>query len=334
MGWIYLWEFKEKCKTKREYFEAWLRMATKKKDLYMMRKLIEEENVDPNAKNAEEGSNCIHIAAAQRDATTLRFFLSLTTKINLNAQDKYGETPLIIATISGWEEVVQILLAQPSLDVNMTDKDGRTALMLACLYGQKTILSMLLGHEHIQVNKAEFVEGETALIMAVNEPDRDPELVRLLLTRDDINVNAQDKDKCTALMYSCTYGNLEIVRILLEHRDIDVNLTDFKNKNALVCACKKIFERPGEVEVISMMLQREEIQMSSSNIEAVVFFIMHRDMNIKDKRTMRLVIDEAVSQNLLDIARWLLKIEGYLFKAVSLGPLRRRSVKGVKNKRI
>ena len=225
---------------------------------------------------------------------------------------------------------MRILLAQPNLDVNMTENGGLTALMMACYHGHKTIVSMLLGHEHIQVNKADFYYKETALIkIAFNELN--PELVRLLLTRDDINVNAQDKYKLTALMYSCTYGNLEIVRILLEHRDIDVNLTDFKNENALVCACNKIFERPGEVEVISMMLQREEIQMSSSNIEAVVFFIMHRDMNIKDKRTMRLVIDEAVSQNLLDIARWLLKIEGYLFKAVSLGPLRRRSVKRVKN---
>ena len=137
-------------------------MATKKKDLYMMRKLIEEENVNPNAKDAQGGSTCIHIAAGQRDATTLRFFLSLTTMIDLNAQDKSGETPLIIAIVNGCEEVVRILLAQPSLDVNMTDEDGRTALMLACLYGQKTILSMLLGHEHIQVNKADFYYEETA----------------------------------------------------------------------------------------------------------------------------------------------------------------------------
>ena len=311
-------------------------MATEKKDLYIMRKLIEEENVDPNAKGNlqyyEEGSTCIHIAASQSDATTLRFFLSLTTEININAQDKSGWTPLLTASRDGCEEVVRILLAHPNLDVNMTDNRGHTALMKACYHGHKTIVYLLLCHKNIQVNKTDFNQGETALIMAVNE--HDPELVRLLLTRDDINVNAQDKDKHTALMYSCLNGNLEIVRILLEHKDIDVNLTDFKNENALVCACKKNFERPGEVEVISMMLQREEIQMSSSNIEAVVFFIMHRDMNIKDKRTMRLVIDEAVSQNLLDIARWLLKIEGYLFKAVSLGPLRRRSVKGVKNKRI
>ena len=52
-------------------------------------------------------------------------------------------------------------------------------------------------------------------------------------------------------------------------------------------------------------------------------------IDIKDKTAMRGVIEETVSQNLLITARWLLKIEGYLIRAVSLGPLRRRPIKGV-----
>ena len=113
--------------------------------------------------------------------------------------------------------------------MNMADMAGHTPLMQACYPGGETIVSMLLSHEHIQVNKADFYEKETALMMAVNELN--PELVRLLLTRDDINVNAKDKDRCTALMYSCMNGDTEIVRILLEHKDIDINLTrDFENE--------------------------------------------------------------------------------------------------------
>ena len=44
-------------------------MATKKQDLCMMRKLIEDENVDPNAEDLN-GTTSIHIAAEQSDATT------------------------------------------------------------------------------------------------------------------------------------------------------------------------------------------------------------------------------------------------------------------------
>ena len=191
----YMWDVKEKSKQafsgsiKRMYFEEWLRMATEINDLYIMSKLIEEENVDPNAEDLN-GTTSIHIAAKQSDATTLLFFLSLNFNkmININVQDKFGETPLMIATSHGCEEVVRILLALPNLDVNMADMAGRTPLMMACYPGGETIVSMLLSHEHIQFNKADFYEKETALMIAVN--DLNPELVRLLLTRDDIDVNA------------------------------------------------------------------------------------------------------------------------------------------------
>ena len=91
-------------------------------------------------------------------------------------------------------------------------------------------------------------------------------------------------------MYSCFNSVTDIAKILLEHEGIDINLTtDFENENnlevkcstsvplkatkienALILACEAHFERPAEAEIISMLLQREEIQMSSSNIEAVV----------------------------------------------------------------
>ena len=55
------------------------------KNMSKMRKLIEEENIDPEDFSRTAS---IHIAAANTNATTL------TTEININAQDK-----IIIATI-------------------------------------------------------------------------------------------------------------------------------------------------------------------------------------------------------------------------------------------
>ena len=60
-------------------------------------------------------------------------------------------------------------------------------------------------------------------------------------------------------------------------------------------------------EVILMLLRREEI--------GQVFMKMHLD--IKDMRNIRFAIEEAVSNNLPDIARWLLKTSGYLSRAYS-----------------
>ena len=69
-----------------------------------------------------------------------------------------------------------------------------------------------------------------------------------------------------------------------------------------------------------MLLQREELQTSTCNIEAIVYFIMRRHMDIEDKRAMKAVIEEAVSKNLTDIASWFVKNQGFLFRACTARP--------------
>ena len=45
-------------------------------------------------------------------------------------------------------------------------------------------------------------------------------------------------------------------------------------------------------------------------------FVMNRGLiDIKDVRDIRTVIEEAVSKNLTDIARWLVKTQGFLLRA-------------------
>ena len=61
--------------TKRQkYLEKCLRTATKEKLLSIVKKLIEEEKVDPNAEDCQT----VMIAASQGDVETLQFLLSLS----------------------------------------------------------------------------------------------------------------------------------------------------------------------------------------------------------------------------------------------------------------
>ena len=97
-------------------------------------------------------------------------------------------------------------------------------------------------------------------------------------------------------------------------------------------------------EVISMLVQREEIEDTAINLQAIVDFFMDLDvkkqfqsgqsiatkyiLDITDSGNIKYVIDEAVSNNLPDIARWLLKTSGYLFRACSVSA----AVGGSKNR--
>ena len=60
---------------------------------------------------------------------------------------------------------------------------------------------MLLGHEDLKVNKGDFYM-DTPLMMAINSYSQHLRVVKLLLNRDDINVNALNNSGYTALMKS------------------------------------------------------------------------------------------------------------------------------------
>ena len=180
----------------QKYLGQSLRMVTKSNNLGLVKKLIEEENADPNDQDTE-GCNSLMIAVKNGHVSILEYFLSLSDKVNINAKKKHGDTSLFLACLKGYEkvdvvrkvEVVRILMGSPQLDVNVAEKDGMTPLIVSCMQGHEAIVSMLLGHEDIQVNKAN-VNMMTPLMAACGEGQLG--VVRLLLGRDDIKAHSSD----------------------------------------------------------------------------------------------------------------------------------------------
>ena len=194
----------------QKYLGGILKMVTQRNKLGLVKKLIEEENLDPNDEDIN-GNNSLMIAADNGHVNVLEYFLSLSDKININAQNKAGETALHIACFRGLQEGVRILMGSPQLDVNIADQLGWTALHLACSEGHEAVVSMLLGHEDIQVNKADF-NKYTSLMRACGKGHIG--VVRLLLARDDVNVHK------TALMSACDKDQTEIISMLLHREDL------------------------------------------------------------------------------------------------------------------
>jgi ankyrin repeat protein len=59
--------------------------------------------------------------------TIVKLLLS-TGKVDVNAKDKSGRTPLSWAAQKGYEAVVKLLLGTGKIDVNAKDKDRKTPL--------------------------------------------------------------------------------------------------------------------------------------------------------------------------------------------------------------
>ena len=52
-----------------------------------------------------------------------------------------------------------------------------------------------------------------------------------------IDLNLQDQNGCTALIFSLMHGNLQVANALLSDSSVLVNLTDIRNHDALMYAC-------------------------------------------------------------------------------------------------
>ncbi|CCX34179.1 Similar to Ankyrin repeat domain-containing protein 29; acc. no. Q8N6D5 [Pyronema omphalodes CBS 100304] len=88
------------------------------------------------------------------------------------------------------ERVVKLLLTQSNIEPKTKDKYGCTALMLAIMGGYRSIVKLLLAQDAL-----------------INACQRDYEgIVRLLLEREDIDVDASDNYGKTALTYAVEGG--------------------------------------------------------------------------------------------------------------------------------
>ena len=84
--------------------------------------------------------------------------------------------------------------------------------------------------KNIPVSNIQNVDKKTPLMFAVSTVS-DPNIIKIVLRSTD-NINLQDKDGKTALMYACQYANPVIVNLLLRN-NADVSLTDGQGKTAL-----------------------------------------------------------------------------------------------------
>ena len=212
-------------------------------------------------------------------------FTNKSKLLNRTRYSETNETALMKAISDGNIELAKLLLSQPDIDVNLQDRDGNSALLRACVYGHSEIVKKLLTFDNINVNIENWY-GSTPLLVAIcqgytdiamdllrhNRIDinlytcstalikacayKNEEVVRELLSREDIDVNADSEHGC-ALYEACGAGDLNIVKQLLNHPDIDINICDMFNVTPIMRAMEK-----GKIEVVEELLKRPEIDLT------------------------------------------------------------------------
>ena len=111
----------------------------------------------------------------------------------------YGETPLHMAISSSCSVDIISLLILGGVDVNLENKSGNTALYEAVKHTAVEVVELILEIEDVDVNKANgvFTEGKTPLFIASQWGNA--KVVELLLGKDGVDVNKANDDGDTPL---------------------------------------------------------------------------------------------------------------------------------------
>jgi len=155
---------------------------------------------------------------------------------NVNIQNDYGDTPLIMATNKGGIYLVELLI-NAGADIDIQDTNGDTALLSAIYNDYEDITKMwiivnLLIDAGANVNIQDEYSGNTALINATKNDYK--EIVKLLIDANaDVNIRNVYGD--TALMFAAMKGNKDIVKLLID-AGANVNIKNYQGVSALIKA--------------------------------------------------------------------------------------------------
>ena len=168
-------------------------------------KMLMTNNTSPDSK---EKNDCLISASHSRNKELIDFLIN-NYNVNINAIDEHGETALMVATMTGNNEIMRILIDNGA-NVNINDKRGRNALMLSVQTGNLELAEFLIKNGADVNNKDN--NGESSLMFATKAGH-----IRLveLLVNNGADVNASSINNASPMYFSAF--NNEVANYLYIH---------------------------------------------------------------------------------------------------------------------
>ena len=142
-------------------------------------------------------------------------------------------------------------------NMELEDDLNRTPLSWAAENGHEAVVRLLIERDGININ-AKDRWGRTALTWAAEEGHE--AVVRLLVEREDVDINAKDHSGQTPLSLAAENGNEAVARLLIERDDVDINSRDTSGKTPFSWAAQN-----GNETVVRLLIERDDVDINSKN---------------------------------------------------------------------
>ena len=191
---------------------------------------IIDHGADVNATNSIKLTELM-MACEEKHVDAIHLLLNAGADTNIT--DNYGQTCLMHATINDCSKEVLQAIIDHGADVN-ANKDNFTALICACENGYVDAIHVLLkaGAD----NNIADENGNTCLRHAVC--GHCCKEVFQAIINHGADVNATNKEHCTALMWACVQKHVYAIQILLK-AGCDTNIADKDGNTCLMIAVNK-----------------------------------------------------------------------------------------------
>lgn len=239
-------------------------------------KIVNNNNngkIDKNKNDKNDTINNFNInqqfyaAVAENNIDKMKKWLKVGANVNVRNENDQAATQL--ALLNDNYEMLRILIENYGADVNSkNNNNGINLITLACVLDNVQVLKLLIDnganpdcsdlekqtplHHCVQFDSqaaCKYLLDAGANVNVKGGPNMDSllhyacfesnlEIIKLLCSRNDIDLNAKNALGQTAFYIICTTSaNIKIINFLIEHR-VDINLKDSKNISPIGAACE------------------------------------------------------------------------------------------------
>ena len=196
------------------------------------------------------------------------FKLLLAAGADITYSDFYGKSSLLCATENGHLDMVKFILSTGEVDINYCDEDEQSCLFLALRKNQFHVAKFLI-ESGIDINyhskrtsvvcshvRDNFCSG-SALILLCTKDHFNEELIDIIISMPERDINLQSKNGNTALLTAIEFGHVEIAKLLLVQEDCDINLQNNHGTTPLMNAAYY-----GHKDIVELLLDREDCDLN------------------------------------------------------------------------